>query len=310
MKKILVTCPPMLRQLEKFDQIFGECGFNVTAPNVVQTLSEADLMDILPEHDGWIIGDDPATFRVLAAGKAGRLRAAVKWGVGVDNVDFAACESLQLPIKNTPDMFGEEVADLATCYLIGLARDAFLVDREIRVGKWPKPTGISLRGRTAGILGLGDIGSNIAKRVNALGMRIIAWDPSPKAIAPPVQHSVWPADVEACDFIFFACALNDGTKHILNEKLLPRLKVGVRLINISRGGLIDELALIKGLESGVISSAALDVFENEPLSMSHRLRSYERLIFGSHNGSNTLDAVLRTSHHAIKFLSDQLNAQL
>ena len=131
------------------------------------------MIEILPDHDGWIIGDDPATARVFEAGIRGRFKAAVKWGVGVDNVDFGACERLGIPITNTPGMFGDEVADLALCYVIGLARDAFYIDRSIRGGSWPKPTGISLKGRVAGVLGVGDIGQGLAQRLQAVGMEVI-----------------------------------------------------------------------------------------------------------------------------------------
>ena len=208
MKKVLVTCPPMLRQLSRFHQTFVDCDFDVTAPDVVQTLSEEELIWMVPEHDGWIIGDDPATAGVFRAGKAGRLKAAVKWGVGVDNVDFKACEELDIPIVNTPGMFGAEVADLAICYLIGLARDAFFIDREIRSGRWPKPTGISLLDRTVGVVGLGDIGSNVARRANVLGLNVIGWDPKVTLAPPNVDVKSWPDGVGGCDFIVFACALN------------------------------------------------------------------------------------------------------
>src|SRR5256885_975123 len=113
MSCVLITCPPTLKAMDHYRARFTEQAVEVVTPNVVQTLSEEELIALLPEFDGWIIGDDPATRRVFAAGKAGRLRAAVKWGVGVDNVDFAACHDLGIPISNTPGMFGQEVADVA-----------------------------------------------------------------------------------------------------------------------------------------------------------------------------------------------------
>ena len=102
--KVLVTCPPMLKQIDLFRSIFEEKGIELLTPNVVQTLTEEELMEILPTVDGWIIGDDPATERVFTAGKNGKLKAAVKWGVGVDNVDFNACKKLGIPIINTPNI--------------------------------------------------------------------------------------------------------------------------------------------------------------------------------------------------------------
>ena len=113
--KILVTCPPMLGMMEELRHYFQQKNVDVHCPDVVQTLSEDELCTLVPEYDGWIIGDDPATRRVFEAGRLGKLKAAVKWGIGVDNVDFQACEELGIPITNTPMMFGREVADVAMC---------------------------------------------------------------------------------------------------------------------------------------------------------------------------------------------------
>src|SRR5258705_7172594 len=111
--RVLVTCPPMLVHIDEFRPDFAARGVELVAPSVVQTLSVAELRVLVPTMDGWIAGDDPVNREVLGAGVAGRLRAVVKWGVGVDNVDFVAARDLGLPITNTPQAFGGEVADLA-----------------------------------------------------------------------------------------------------------------------------------------------------------------------------------------------------
>jgi D-3-phosphoglycerate dehydrogenase len=305
--KILITCPPMLRQIEQFREKFAELNMNITTPDVVQTLSVDELLAIVPQHHGWIIGDDPANAEVFEAAKAGQLKAAVKWGIGVDNVDFEACEQLGIPITNTPGMFGAEVADLAMCYVLGLARDAFFIDREIRKGGWPKPAGISLSGRTIGIVGLGDIGRNIAKRAKAHDLNVIGWDPYAKSVPDYIKvKESFPSGIISCDFIVFACALTEDNHHLLNESTLGLLKPGVRVVNVSRGPLIDETALLGGLANGVISSAALDVFEVEPLIQSNEILNHPKCIVGSHNGSNTIDAVVRASFEAIRLLDEML----
>ncbi|MBA3836310.1 MAG: phosphoglycerate dehydrogenase [Zymomonas sp.] len=294
----------MLGQIGLFADRFAQLGWEVTAAKVVQILSEDELIATVPDYDGWIIGDDPATAAVFAAGKAGKLRAAVKWGIGVDNVDFAACRELDIPIINTPNMFGAEVADIGICYLIGLARETFAIDRAIRNGDWLKPAGISPAGRTLGLIGLGDIGTNFARRALACGMRVIAYDPG--VTAPPsgldVEMAVWPNRVDEADFLGFTCALNAHNFHMLNADVLASAKDGVRIINVARGPLIDEAALIAALQSGKVHSAALDVFEVEPLPTHSPLRAMDRCIFGSHNGSNSVDAVIRASHRAIEAL--------
>ena len=308
--KVLITCPPMLKQIRQFDSFFNDKDITITTPDIIQTLSEEELIKILPEHDGWIIGDDPATKSVFEAGINGNLKAAVKWGIGIDNVDFSACKDLGIPITNTPGMFGSEVADLAMCYVLGLARDAFFIDREIRKGNWPKPSGISLSDKTIGIIGLGDIGKSIAKRSISHDLKIFGWDPYPKNLPDYINYKKkWPLGLSECDFIIFACALNKSNYHLLNDEILYLLKDDVRIVNISRGGLINEKSLIKGLNSGKIYSAALDVFETEPLNTNHEILNHPKCILGSHNASNTVDAVERASIEAISKLYEMLKSQ-
>lgn len=302
--KILVTCPPMLGMLDEFQEVFASHGAIVTAPEVVQTLSIEELIRLVPEHQGWIIGDDPATQEVFEAGKDGALIAAVKWGIGTDNVDFSACERLSIPITNTPNMFGAEVADMALGYVIALARETFQVDRGIRDGQWPKPKGISLKGRTAALIGYGDIGKNVAHRLVAIGMNVIIYDPLVEGVVEDKQLSLarWPNRLQECDFCIVTCALTESSRHLLNEESFANARDGVRIINVGRGPVIDENALVASLESGKVYSAALDVFEEEPLSMESYLRTHPRCILGSHNSSNTGDAVRKTSLLAIETL--------
>ncbi|BAC91717.1 phosphoglycerate dehydrogenase [Gloeobacter violaceus] len=302
--RVLVTCPPMLRRIEHFKDHFEARGAEVYCPPVVQTLSVAELVDLLPGFDGWIIGDDPATRAVFAAGVRGRLKAAVKWGVGVDNVDFAAARALGIPIANTPAMFGAEVADVAVSYVTALARETFSVDREVRAGGWPKPCGVSLAGKTVALVGFGDIGKATARRLVAAEMRVIAYDPRyvPEAGSEAVEPALWPERLGEADFIVFTCALTPENRHMLGVAAFGLTKPGVRVVNVARGPLIDEQALIVALASGRVHSAALDVFEVEPLAADSPLRAHERCIFGSHNASNTADAVERASFKAMALL--------
>jgi D-3-phosphoglycerate dehydrogenase len=295
----------MLKQIEQFRSIFENKGIELITPNVVQTLSEEELMELLPQMDGWIIGDDPATERVFTAGKNGNLKAAVKWGVGVDNVDFNACKKLGIPIINTPNMFGAEVAGIAVSYVIGLARQTYLIDRGVRNGKWLKPAGISLAGRTVALIGFGDIGKATAHRLHAFDLKINVYDPfAEKSVEDKNRYHFldFPNQLEAADFVVCTCALTTKTKHMINTETISQMKNGVRIINVSRGPIIDEKALLAGLKSGKVHSAGLDVFEIEPLPLNSELRNFEKCIFGTHNGSNTIDGVIRASHEAIEKL--------
>jgi len=300
----------MLRAIDEFRPVFAAKGAELSAPSVAQVLPEAQLIELVPQFDGWIIGDDPATARVFEAGRAGRLKAAVKWGVGVDNVDFAACRRLGIPVTNTPGMFGSEVADVAVGYVIGLARHTFEIDHGVKSGSWPKPAGISLAGRTIALVGFGDIGRNTAKRLLSMETRVIAYDPffKPAQGLEAVQHEVWPRRVEEADFLVLTCALTKENRHMINAESLARARPGLRLVNVARGPLVDEPALVAALESGRVHSVALDVFEEEPLPSDSPLRRLgHRCIFGSHNGSNSIDAVRRTSDQAIRLLFELLN---
>tara|TARA_B100000787_G_C16183649_1_gene293315 strand:- start:825 stop:1730 length:906 start_codon:yes stop_codon:yes gene_type:complete len=301
----------MLGMIDTFRSTFERHGVQLTAPKVVQILTVEELKEIVPQHDGWIIGDDPATLEVFTAGKAGRLKAAVKWGIGVDNVDFAACKELNIPITNTPNMFGGEVADIAVGYVIALARETFQINDGVRAGQWPKPRGMSLSGKTIALVGMGDVGRNVAKRLIAAGMHIIGYDPGANILSdlPSVQRAVWPNRIEEADFIVVTCSLTPSSRHMVNADVLAKSKVGVRVINVGRGPVVDELALISALEAGKVYSAALDVFEIEPLPLESPLRAHPRCIFGSHNASNTADAVVRTSEIAIHKLMEFLGVQ-
>jgi D-3-phosphoglycerate dehydrogenase len=294
--------------MDELRQHFAAAGVEVYCPNVIQTLSEAELITLVPQFDGWIIGDDPATRVVFAAGKGGRLKAAVKWGIGVDNIDFAACKELGIPVTNTPMMFGGEVADLAMSYVVSLARETYLIHEGIKAGQWPKPPGVSLAGKKLGLVGFGDIGRNVARRALAADMRVVVYDPyfKPASGLEAVVPSHWPERIGECDFQVFTCALTPANRHMLNAEVLQAAKQGVRIVNVARGPLIEESALAEALQSGRVHSAALDVFEAEPLPLTSPLRDFERCIFGSHNGSNTVDAVIRASERAIGLLFEYL----
>ena len=305
--KILVTCPPMLGMINSFLPEFESRGAIVTTPDLIQTLSVDELKEILPLHDGWIIGDDPAIREVFEAGRVGRLRAAVKWGVGVDNVDFDACHSLGIPIINTPNMFGSEVADIAMGYVIALARETFQINAGVQLGGWPKPSGISLSGKKVALIGFGDIGRATAKRLLAAEMGVTVYDPNINGAIKDCQYAVWPERIEEADFIVLTSALTPSSFHMLNGEILSRVKKGVRVINVGRGPLIKEVDLEDALRSEIVYSAALDVFEVEPLPLDSFLRTHPRCIFGSHNASNTKDAVVRTSNLAIVKLFEFLD---
>ncbi len=300
----------MLGIIDQFYDYANKLGLKIKAEEVSQTLTINELVDIVPNYDGWIIGDDPACREVLEAGKEGKLSAAVKWGIGVDNVDFDAFNDLGIPVENTPGMFGNEVADIALAYLIALSRHIVEIDNSVRKGQWIKPVGISLKDKVVGLVGFGDIGQCTAKRLMACEMKVIVYDPyySRKVeYGEQLEFEKWPNSLEKCDFLILNCALTRSSYHLVNFESIKLMKKGVSIINVARGPIIEESSLIENLEKGYIKSVALDVFENEPLELSSPLIKNKNTILGSHNASNTYEAVVKTSHKALDIMGKLLS---
>lgn len=301
--RILITCPPMLNTLESCQERFATENLEVVAPKVTQQLSEAELCQLITDVDGVIAGDDPFTAKVLETGQKERLRVLAKWGIGVDAIDLKAAKKLGIYTSNTPDAFGEEVADVALGYIILLARQLHQIDAAVRKGNWLKIQGTSLRGKVAGIIGMGSIGKALARRLHTLGMPVLGYDI--KSIdnefckANNLQPVALYDLLREADCIILSCGLTPDNYHLLDEHAFSAMKNGTWIVNVARGALIDENALISAIKSGKVGGAALDVFESEPLAIEHPLLNYEQVIVGSHNGSNTREAVLRVNQLAI-----------
>jgi len=309
-RRILVSCRHLQRCFDDFAGEFAKLGYDCHLPEVDQQLKESWLLEHAGEYDGVIAGDDPFSRPVLEAGRRGRLRALVKWGIGVDAIDLGALEELDIDFAHTPGAFGDEVADVAVGYVVTLARGLIDIDRSVRNGGWAKPVGISLRGKTLGIVGLGSIGRSIADRARAFGMNLIGSDVSPidawTEYGPQVDLNELLAEA---DFVVLACALTDANRGMIDERALDRMKSSAFLVNVARGPLVDEFALCEHLERETLRGAALDVFEVEPLPDESPLRDLDNCIFGSHNGSNTQEAVDRVNRLSVdlllKFLGDR-----
>jgi len=301
--RILITCPPMLLTLKECQERFQKEGLDVVAPTVVQQLTEEELSAMIAGFDGVIAGDDPFTAKVLEAGRRGKLRVMAKWGVGVDGIDRDAAKRLGILVSNTPGVFNDEVADVALGYLILLARQLHKIDTAVRRGEWLKICGVSLRGKTAGIIGVGAIGQAIAQRFSAVGMKLAGYDlrriDKDFCKNTGLQQLSMDELLKHSDCIVLACNLTKENRHLLDRKAFSLMKKGVWIINVARGALIDQEALINFLQDGHISGAALDVFEQEPLPISNSLAAFENVILGSHNSSNTRDAVLKVNQLAI-----------
>jgi D-3-phosphoglycerate dehydrogenase len=310
MSRVFISCPPFIQQKNDFIPLLEELDIIPTWADTVQQMTENDLVQILPHFDGWILGDDPCSEKVLQSAKVGGLKAIVKWGVGTDNIDFLALERHNIKFSNTPGVFGNEVADLAIGYMIALARKLVNVHNSVLNQEWLKPIGISLQNKNVGIVGFGDIGSNIAKRCEAFDMKVSIFETDLKATIEThkkFDFLTWPNSLSNFDFVILACALTTKNVGMINKESLKLMKNGARIINVSRGGLIVEDDLLTALSEQKISGAALDVFELEPLPRLSRLRNFDNVILGTHNASNTYEAVHRASELSIKLMKNFLD---
>ena len=275
---ILISCPNMLEVIDDYRPRMMALGLTVHTMTVTQQLSEEELLEVIHDFDGVIAGDDEFSEKVLQAGGRGRLRAISRWGVGVDNIDLESAERLGITVTNTPGLLGNEVADVAIGYLILLARQLHRVDTAVRLGDWPKPTGQSLQGKTLGVVGAGSVGQALIPRALSLQMRVLVHDVSEvarvKATAQGAELNELDEMLESVDYVALCCPLTNDTHHLMDSRRLSLLASGACLINVSRGPLIDEPALISALEEGHLGGAALDVFEVEPLDVSNPLRSF------------------------------------
>ena len=269
-----------------------------------QQLEEEDLLPIIGQYDGILAGDDHLTRRVLEG--APRLKVISKWGIGVDAIDLAAADELGIQVFNTPGVFGEELADYAMGYIHMLARRQHEVNSRVKAGEWHKVRGVSLAGKTLGIVGLGSSGQALARRGLAASMVVLGHD---IAELPEVSgcEKVGLDDLLArSDIISLQLPATPETDHLIKAESIAKMKRGAWLINISRGSLVDENALVEALDDGAIGAAALDVFEFEPVSAENPLLGFENVIVGSHNGSNTHEAVERTTTLAVNNLLNGL----
>ena len=309
--RVLITCPPMLMTLDSCRARFVAEGLDVTTPQVTQQLSEVELCDIIADFDGVLAGDDPFTAKVLETGRKGRLKVLAKWGIGVDAIDLEAAKKLGIYTSNTPGTFDNEVADIAVGYTILLTRQLHRIDAAVRQGEWLKICGTSLYGKTAGIIGVGSIGRAVARRLKEMGLNLLGYDISPVSDQLCAETGLKQVDLSSllaqADVVVVACSLTSENWHLLAEQEFRRIKRGAFLINVSRGSLIQEKALLEALANGQLAGAALDVFEVEPLTKDHPLCKHDQVILGSHNSSNTQEAVLRVNQLAIDNLVRDLH---
>ncbi len=258
-------------------------------------LSEAELIAIAPELSAIVVrSETKITAPILQA--AAKLRVVGRAGVGIDNVDVETATRRGVIVMNAPGGNTVSTAEHAFSLLLCAARKIPQADAMVRSGKWSRKEfqGIELHNKALGIIGMGRIGSELSRRALAFGMRVLAFDPflsSTRARALQVELVDELNDLlSAADFITLHTPLTPETHHLINRARLAQMKRGVRIINCARGGLIDEGALADALQSSQVATAALDVFETEPLPLDSPLRQLPNLVLTPHLGASTAEA--------------------
>jgi D-3-phosphoglycerate dehydrogenase len=306
--KILVTCKQMQSELPKHLPTFSAAGYEVLAPKLQgQQFLSSELQNLMPGVVGVIAGDDELDRAFFEASPD--LRCLIRWGIGMDSVDHEAAAESSVVVRNTPGVFGNEVADMAMGLMLAVARGIVAVDRGVREGGWPKYEGVTLSGKRVVIVGYGVIGRATASRCLAFGMGVSVVDPfvTTDDLSDEITLMTLEQALPIADFIILTCPLTEATRHLINAHTLNLVKRGSILVNVARGPVIEENALIEALADGTLYGAGLDVFELEPLSSHSSLRSHSNVVMGAHNASNTAQGVAKASSKAVEFLLAELS---
>lgn len=282
---------------------------NSIEPVVHDKISRNKLLEIVPKADGIIVRSSTAVDRELMS-KAGNLKVVGRAGVGVDNVDLDAATELGVLVMNSPGGSTTTTAEHTVAMLFSLARNIPQAYRTLKNHQWEKNKfkGVELAGKTLGVIGLGRIGSEVARKCQAMGMHVVAFDPfiNPDAHLSSGFELV---DVQRIfhdsDFITVHVPLSDETRNLINKDAFARMKDGVRLINCARGGIINEEDLCAALKSGKAAGAAFDVFVTEPNTDSP-LFDLDNFIATPHLGASTVEAQRKVSEDICRQVSDYL----
>jgi D-3-phosphoglycerate dehydrogenase len=264
-------------------------------------LSSQELLERIEECDGFIAGLDDINREVIEA--ANRLKVIARYGVGVDNVDLEAAREKGIVVTNTPGANSASVAELTVGLILSLARNIPPAVQATKLGEWPRMRGVSLVGKTIGLLGFGSIGRQVASRLQGFNCTVIAYDLTYDVEAAEALGVEFRSEDELlrnADFLSLHLPLSAQTKEMINIKFLGKMKPGAFLINTSRGELIDEDALLKALKSGQLSRAALDVFAKQPPGADHPLLALPQVIATPHIGAHTDGATNAMGWMALK----------
>lgn len=285
------------------------------APNVdvdVRTgLAPDKLLEIIPHYDALLVRSaTQVTADVIRAGT--RLRVVARAGVGVDNIDVEAATQAGVIVVNAPTGNVVAAAEHTIAMLMALARNIPQADAHVRGGQWKRDRfmGVEVRGKVLGTVGLGRVAQEVVRRAQGLGMSVIAYDPyvtAEYASHRNVELVDLDSLVERADFLTLHVPLTPQTRHLIGRDRLARMQPTARIINVARGGIVDEQALYEAIEAGQLAGAALDVFEEEPLPADSPLRNNPKIVLSPHLGGSTVEAQEKVAEDVALQVLDVLN---
>ena len=272
------------------------------AVDVKVGLKPAEQQAIIGDYEGLIVRSatkvDPALLD-----KAQKLKLVIRAGIGVDNIDIQACTQRGVLVENTPKGNVVSAAEHAISLMMSLARHVPEASVTTKRGVWEKSKfmGTEISGKVLGVIGTGNIGAVVVDRAQGLRMHVIAYDPvlsAEKAASMGVEKVDFDTLLGRADVITMHTPLLPSTQNMLNDAAFAKMKKGVLLINAARGGLIDEAALLRAIEGGIVRGAALDVFATEPVPADHPLLTREEIIATPHLGASTHEAQINVAVEA------------
>lgn len=270
-------------------KILNDAGFEVTQ----QKLTPEELLARIGDYDAILVRSaTKVTKEVIEAGK--KLRVIARGGVGLDNIDAVTAAAKGIAVLNTPGASAVSVAELTIGHMLAVCRFLHLSTSEMHAGKWPKKeygAGIELFKKTLGIMGLGNIGKEVARRALGFGMHVLAYDPPFTPMDFIVEITTKEQLLQKSDFITLHLPFDKKSGPIIGAKDFEMMKKGVVIVNCARGGVIDQKALLDALNSGKVAAAALDVFEHEPPTEAESaLINHPHVSVSPHIGGSTIEA--------------------
>ena len=300
--KILISAIPLVPIFNRYKKYFDKKKYLIDLKKADQYLNEAQLLKIIKKYDGIICGDDEFTKKVLF--KATKLKVISKWGTGINSIDLDYAKRKKIKVLNTPSAFSYSVATMAVGMILAYYRKIVDNHNLIKKRKWPKLIGETLLNKKIGIIGVGNIGKKIFQMLSGFESLNYANDLKKINQSFLKKYNIKQVSKEKifkeCNIIITASDLNKSSHHLINKNTLKRMKKNVLIVNISRGALIDNNALLKFLKRFSNAGACLDVFEQEPLEKNSKFLSLKNCILSSHNAFNTVSEVTNTHVNTIK----------